>query len=156
MMSVDHSGQIILWDFKASEVHSRTQAHFDEPIHEIQWMNKNFGSFAINSMDGAVTIQSIYQQVGQTTEDVVTGSSRAPASGAKPFEPTTHVPAWLAPKCGAAFGFGNGLVTFTSEGVVAFNEITPKAVDPTSEFIELYKNNQFDQICRQKEATAHD
>jgi hypothetical protein len=88
---------------------------------------------------------------------VVTGSTRSPAATAKEFPHTTHVPAWLASRCGAAFGFGNSLVTFTSEGTVAYNTIAPKQLDTeASDFVELYKNNQFEQICLQKEATAID
>jgi hypothetical protein len=91
----------------------------------LSWLPNRYGVYAINTADGSVFVKSIY---ATDNYDAVDGSSRTPAPVRDPPQPARHIPKWLPPPVGASFGFGNTLVTFSSEGI-GFNELVYPTID---------------------------
>lgn len=172
MVSCGKDNRILCWNPNStqpegeilSEVASTVQWYSD-----VQWCPRNPALIASSSLDGNVTIYSVFggsQQQVQTTNkiaDSFPGMDNFSASAHVSGPQATHVvysdltkpPKFLGRRAGVSFGFGGKLVSFdaaTNPQQVKISKVVtePQLVESSRRLEEVLNGGNFVEYCRQR------
>ncbi|KAJ6645343.1 Protein transport protein Sec31A, partial [Pseudolycoriella hygida] len=169
MISCGKDNKIICWnpnseqgDEIQSEIASTVQWYSD-----VQWCPKNPALITSSSLDGNVSLYSLYggsQQQVQTSNKIADSfpgmdtfaQAPLPQSNLAPvvYNDLKTPPVWMKQPVGASFGFGGKLLTFNQgmPGKVTINQITTEQelVDRSNKLEEVLAGGNYAEYCVQK------
>ncbi|XP_059607355.1 protein transport protein Sec31A isoform X2 [Phlebotomus argentipes] len=170
MVSCGKDNKILCWNPNATQAEGEILSELASTLQwysDVQWCPRNPAIVAAASLDGNVTVYSLFggsQQQVHTTSKIADSFPGMEAMTAQmptpqPATMTTYSdlkrpPKWLRRPAGASFGFGGKLVTFQSSNprqVVIKQVITePELVERSNRLEAVLQQGDFGEYCRQK------
>uniref|UniRef100_A0A1L8DVY5 Protein transport protein Sec31A n=1 Tax=Nyssomyia neivai TaxID=330878 RepID=A0A1L8DVY5_9DIPT len=175
MVSCGKDNKILCWNPNSTQPEGEILSEIASTLQwysDVQWCPRNPAIVAAASLDGNVTVYSLFggsQQQVHTTSKIADSFPGMEAMSAMPApQPATVItysdlkkcPKWLKRPAGASFGFGGKLVTFQSSnpGQVIIKQLItePELVLRSNSLEAVLSQGDFANFCRQKADQTQD